>query len=199
MLTLAHPLSNFQYCERDTHPAECPPTYRKKTLIYLSVLSTLPVTPPKQSLIQSRVPHYWPFNISLIYQSLSDHSLLRPKGTLHIGVHLGCQVNQSGPTSQSFSNGSIQWQWERRRENSQMRTRGWQHQQWCMQAWWCGTVCSRPTETCFQSWSISHCPARGLHRWWPSMLKKKRVKCKTLQQKRHWWQYRFWLRRWRRF
>ena len=76
-----------------------PLTYRKQTLIHLSVPSTPSVTLPKHSLIQPRVPPLLTLqpqpDLSALVRSLTP----QVQRYIHIGVHLGHQVSQPGPSS----------------------------------------------------------------------------------------------------
>ena len=80
-----------------------PLTYKKQTLIHLSVLSTPSVTPPKQILIQPRAPPLLTLqpqpNLLALVRSLTPQA----QRYIHIGAHLGYQVSQPGPSSQLFS------------------------------------------------------------------------------------------------
>ena len=100
------PVKQFLVLEKETLvQLSVPPTYGKQTLIHLSVPSTPSVTLLKQSLIQHRIPplltlHPQP-DLPALVRSLTPQA----QRYLHIGIHLGHQVSQPGPSSQSFSNG----------------------------------------------------------------------------------------------
>ena len=82
-----------------------PLTYGKQTLVQPSAPSTPSVTLPKQSLIQPRVPPLLTLQPQPDLPALVRSLTPQTQRYIHIGVYLGHQVSQPGPSSRSFRYG----------------------------------------------------------------------------------------------